>query len=179
MSHHPMGADIDPNPRFVAEDLVDESAMVMGKTAENLHDENPHLTRDMADGYALQSAYARRRLRLRRRAPGGHGLRRGAGDREGPRAQRLTVDDLHVIELHEAFAIECLVFLEHFDLPLASDKVNPYGGTIAVGHPLAMTGNRLVMQLAHYFDTHDDARLDISALCVGFGMGATILWENV
>jgi acetyl-CoA acyltransferase len=55
MGHHPMGADVDFNPRFVAERLIDESAAVMGKTAENLHDVFPELGRDEADAYALRS----------------------------------------------------------------------------------------------------------------------------
>ena len=49
MGHHPMGAEVDFNPRFVAEGIVDESAAVMGQTAENLHDAFPSLTREAAD----------------------------------------------------------------------------------------------------------------------------------
>src|ERR1700749_4761638 len=55
MGHHPMGEGVDPNPRFVAERLVDPSALVMGSTAENLHDRFPALTKDRADAYALAS----------------------------------------------------------------------------------------------------------------------------
>src|SRR5712691_6253937 len=55
MGHHPMGADVDFNPRFVAERIVDDSAAVMGQTAENLHDRFPHLTREDADAYAMRS----------------------------------------------------------------------------------------------------------------------------
>src|SRR5437868_870992 len=55
MGHHPMGDDVDFNPRFVAERLVDTSAVTMGATAENLHDRFPHLTRDDADLYAVRS----------------------------------------------------------------------------------------------------------------------------
>src|SRR5919112_2139903 len=51
MGHHPMGEDVEFNPRFVAERLVDPSAVTMGATAENLHDRFPHLTRDGADAY--------------------------------------------------------------------------------------------------------------------------------
>src|SRR6266436_9041517 len=53
MGNHPMGADVDFNPRFVAERIVDDSADVMGQTAENLHDAFPHLTREAADAYAV------------------------------------------------------------------------------------------------------------------------------
>ena len=55
MGHHPMGEGVDPNPRFVAEKLVDPSALVMGSTAENLHDRFPHLTKERADAFALAS----------------------------------------------------------------------------------------------------------------------------
>src|SRR5579864_153554 len=55
MGHHPMGDDVDFNPRFVSERLIDESAAVMGKTAENLHDRFPAITRERADRFALAS----------------------------------------------------------------------------------------------------------------------------
>src|SRR5213595_562093 len=55
MGHHPMGEDVDFNPRFVSERLIDESAAVMGQTAENLHDMFPATTKDRADAFALAS----------------------------------------------------------------------------------------------------------------------------
>src|SRR5919107_2356306 len=55
MGHHPMGADVDFNPRFVAERLVDTSAVTMGATAENLHDLYPAITKERADAYAAES----------------------------------------------------------------------------------------------------------------------------
>src|SRR3954468_7565875 len=55
MGHHPMGQEVDFNPRFVSERLIDESAAVMGQTAENLHDTYPELSRDDADAFALRS----------------------------------------------------------------------------------------------------------------------------
>src|SRR5215218_3950807 len=55
MGHHPMGADVDFNPRFVAERLVDTSAVTMGATAENLHDKFPQLTKEDADRFAVES----------------------------------------------------------------------------------------------------------------------------
>ena len=55
MGHHPMGDDVDFNPRFVSERIVDESAAVMGQTAENLHDAFPHLTKENADAFAVES----------------------------------------------------------------------------------------------------------------------------
>ena len=55
MGHHPMGEGVDPNPRIVAEKLVDPSALVMGKTAENLHDRFPEITKERADAFAVAS----------------------------------------------------------------------------------------------------------------------------
>src|SRR5690606_23696526 len=55
MGHHPMGAGADPNPRFVADKLVDPSALNMGFTAENLHDRWPELTKERADAFAVGS----------------------------------------------------------------------------------------------------------------------------
>jgi acetyl-CoA acyltransferase len=75
MGHHPMGEGVDPNPRIVAEKLVDPSALVMGATAENLHDRFPHLTKDRADAFAVSSqdklakAYADGKLQPRATRP--------------------------------------------------------------------------------------------------------------
>src|SRR4249919_967032 len=55
MGHHPMGEDVDFNPRFVSERLIDESAASMGQTAENLHDRFPEITKERADAFAVQS----------------------------------------------------------------------------------------------------------------------------
>src|SRR2546427_10917401 len=55
MGHHPMGDDVDFNPRFLSERLIDESAASMGQTAENLHDLFPEITKERADAFALQS----------------------------------------------------------------------------------------------------------------------------
>src|SRR6266536_5879606 len=57
MGHHPMGEDVDFNPRFVSERLVDMSAVTMGATAENLHDRFPQLTKADADAFALRSQH--------------------------------------------------------------------------------------------------------------------------
>ena len=268
MGHHPMGSAVDPNPRFLTEGLVDPTALVMGNTAENLHDEAPDITREQADLYALQSQervakaqadgvfdshvvpmtvwtddgwqvvttdehprpgttledLAKLRAPFR---PGGRvtagnaaGLNDGAGcvlltsadiatthgltpkmrlvdyafvgvepETMGwgpiPATEKLfaktglSIDDIDAVEMNEAFAVQCVAFLNHFGIPLDSTKVNPYGGAIALGHPLAMSGARLAMQLAHRFDTDDSIRYGITTLCVGLGMGCTVLWERV
>lgn len=268
MGRHPMGEAADPNPRFLADKLVDTSALVMGQTAENLHDMFPAITRERADAYGLQSQERVQKaiangvfdehvvrmtvwtddgwnvvsadehprpgttmemlsglktpFRAGGRVTAGNaaGLNDGAGgvllmSREAaetaglpakmrlvdyafvgvepetmgygpvPATEKLlaktglTIDDIDIIEMNEAFAVQCLAFMDHYGLPLDSEKVNPYGGAIAMGHPLAMTGARLTQQLAHYFGQNPDARYGITTLCVGLGMGATVLWENL
>ena len=268
MGHHPMGQGVDPNPRFLAERIVDSSALVMGTTAENLHDRYPHLTRERTDAYAaasqrkLAAAYAAGDVQAdlvpiaTRSARNGWGLatrdeqprpgttteklaglaapfrphgRVTAGNAAGlndgatgcvlaaadvagelslsvrmrmvgyafagvdpevmglgpiPSTERaldragLTMADIGAIELNEAFAVQVLAFLEHFGLADDDPRVNPYGGAIAVGHPLASSGVRLMTQLARRFAAYPNVRYGITALCVGIGMGGTVIWEN-
>jgi acetyl-CoA acyltransferase len=92
----------------------------------------------------------------------------------------LKFDDLDYIELNEAFAVQCLAFIEAFKMDGIEDKkLNQLGGAIAFGHPLASSGGRLVAHLAKIFELHPDARYGITTLCVGLGMGAATIWENV
>jgi len=268
MGHHPMGQGVDPNPRFLSEQLVGTDALVMGLTAENLHDLHPGITRRRADEYALQSqervakaqaggvfddhvvrmqvwspdgwrvvatdehprpgttleALAALRPAFR---PGGRvtagnsaGLNDGAGcvlltSRQAAQDMGLTprmrlvdyafvgvepesmgwgpvpatekllarnglsIGDIDALEMNEAFAVQCIAFLDHFGLPVDAPHVNPYGGAIAMGHPLAMSGARLTQQLAHALTARDDARLGMTTLCVGLGMGCSVLWEKI
>jgi acetyl-CoA acyltransferase len=267
MGRHPMGEDVDFNPRFVAERLVDPSAVTMGATAENLHDAYPQLTREDADRYALRSqqraaaAWANGVMRdtvvpmavftddgwrvadrdefLRPgttlealaglRAPFRPGGRVTAGNSAGltdgaslcllcaeeaadelglrprmrlvahayagvepelmglgpvPATQRaldragLTLDDVDLFELNEPFAVQVLTWCEELGVSPDDERLNPYGGAIACGHPLAATGVRLLAQLAHAFGERPSARYGLAALCVGMGMGAALLWER-
>jgi acetyl-CoA acyltransferase len=269
MGHHPMGEGADPNPRFLSEQLVDPSALVMGQTAENLHDRFPAVTRERADRYAyhsqrkLASAYARGKIQpglvpmAVRSAEQGWGLatadepprpgttleglaelktpfrphgRVTAGNSAGlndgaagcviaaadvaaelglPARMRLvdyqfagvdpevmgigpvpateallarndlTMDDIGLIEVNEAFAVQVLAFLDHFKLDDEDPRVNPLGGAIAVGHPLASSGVRLMIQLAAELADRPEVRYGITTMCTGLGMGGTVLWENV
>ena len=271
MGRHPMGEGIDPNPRIIAERIVDPSALVMGKTAENLHDRFPQLTKERCDAYrrgqpgqARQGATptgkiaarprprghpARREglgprhrptsrrapappledlaalktpfrphgnvtagnaaglndgatacilaseaaaaelglpvrmrlvaLRLRRRRARGHGHRPGAR-RPRRRCARpaSTIEDIGLFELNEAFAVQVLAFLDHFGIADDDPRVNPYGGAIATGHPLASSGVRLMTQLARQFEEHPEVRYGLTAMCIGIGMGGCVIWEN-
>jgi acetyl-CoA acyltransferase len=267
MGRHPMGEGVDPNPRILAEKLVDPSALVMGKTAENLHDILPAVTRERADAFGLASqiktakAYANGKLQddlvpVATRDPElGWGLatvdeaprdtsmaklatlktpfrphgRVTAGNSAGlndgatasiiaaedtaralglPVAMRLVsygfvgvepevmgigpipatekalriagleIGDIGLFELNEAFAVQVLAFLDHFGIADDDPRVNPWGGAIAVGHPLASSGVRLMTQLARHFAEHPEVRYGITAMCIGIGMGGSVIWEN-
>jgi acetyl-CoA acyltransferase len=268
MGHHPMGAEVDFNPRFVAERLVDTSAVTMGATAENLHDRFPHLTKDAADHFAVESqrraaaawqngvmretvvpmavfsddgwTIADRDEFLRPdttleglaglRTPFRAGGRVTAGNSAGltdgaaacllaaretadelnlparmrlvgfsfagvepelmgigpvPATQRaleragLTIDDIGLIELNEPFAVQVLTWCDGLGVDPADPRLNPYGGAIACGHPLAATGARLAAQLEYGFRERPEARYGLTALCIGMGMGAAAIWENL
>ncbi len=269
MGHHPMGEEVDFNPRFVADNLIDQSAAVMGQTAENLHDVFPQLTKDDADAFALRSqqraaaaweepdgVFARTvvpmsvfsdegwrvadrdeflrpnttlealaRLKTPFRAGGRVTAGNSAGLTDGatacllaaeetaaqlgleprmrlvgfayagvephlmgigpvPATRRvlaragLTIDEIGLFELNEPFAVQVLTWCDGVGIDPEDPRLNPYGGAIACGHPLAATGVRLLAQLAYGFERRPDTRYGLTALCIGLGMGAAVLWEN-
>ena len=91
----------------------------------------------------------------------------------------LTIDDIGLFEINEAFAVQVLSFLDHFGIADDDQRVNPWGGAIAFGHPLASSGVRLMTQLARQFEKRTDVRYGITTMCIGLGMGGTVVWENV
>jgi acetyl-CoA acetyltransferase family protein len=273
MGRHPMGEGVDPNPRLVSEKLVDESALFMGMTAENLHDRYPAITKERADKYAVASqekaakAYANGKIqqdlvpisvrrtnadagetgfglvtadepmrpgttlenlanlktpfRVHGRVTAGNaaGLNDGAtaallaseefatenglpvkmrlvsyafagvepevmGYGPIPATEKalakagLSISDIGLFEINEAFAVQVLAFLEHYGIADDDARVNQYGGAIAYGHPLASSGVRLMTQLARQFEDQPHVRYGLTTMCVGLGMGATVIWEN-
>lgn len=90
----------------------------------------------------------------------------------------LSIDDIGIFEINEAFAVQVLSFLDHFGIADDDSRVNPYGGAIAFGHPLASSGVRLMIQLAKQFEERPDVRYGITTMCVGLGQGGTVIWEN-
>ena len=268
MGNHPMGEGMDPNPRYLAEKLVDTDALSMGNTAERLHDKLPHLTKERADKYALASqtktaaAYASGKIQPNlipvavRSAEQGWGVatvdepprpgttlealsalktpfrpagRVTAGNAAGlndgataallvserkakelgltPKAKLVTfafagvepeimgygpvpstlkalekaglsISDIGLFEINEAFAIQVLSFLDYFGIADDDPRVNIYGGAIAVGHPLASSGIRLMLNLAEGFKERPDVRYGLTTMCIGLGMGGTVIWEN-
>ena len=269
MTHHPMGEGMDPNPRYLSERIVDPEAMLMGKTAENLHDRFPHITKDRADAFALGSqektakAYANGVIQLdlvpiaarnaelgsilvsadeaprpgttleglaalktpfrphgRVTAGNASGLSDGAtaallanekvaddlgmnkkmrrigfafagvepevmGVGPVPSTEKalartgLCIDDIDLFEINEAFAVQVLALLDHFGIADDDERVNPMGGAIAVGHPLASSGIRLMTNLARDFTMNPTAKYGITTMCIGLGMGGTVIWENI
>jgi acetyl-CoA acyltransferase len=269
MGHHPMGATADPNPRFLVDRLVSEDALVMGSTAENLHDMFPDYSKEMADEYAVLSqqktakAYKEGKLgkmivpmtvytpegwvvadhdqqpRPDTTMEGLAGLRTPfrplgkvtAGNSSGlndgacgvllmsadkaeelgvqakmrmtaytyagvrpevmglgpiPATHKvfkisgLSMDDIGLIELNEAFAVQCIAFMKEFDLELPDDpRLNPWGGAIALGHPLASSGPRLMLHLMHEFSEQPEVRYGLATMCVGLGQGGSVIWENL
>jgi acetyl-CoA acyltransferase len=90
----------------------------------------------------------------------------------------LTIDDIGLFELNEAFAVQVLSLLDHFGISDDDPRVNPWGGAIALGHPLAASGVRLMIQLARQFEMHPEVRYGLTAMCVGLGQGGSVIWEN-
>ncbi len=268
MGHHPMGEGADPNPRLVAERIVDPSALVMGATAENLHDRYPGITKERADAFAVtsQQRYASAlaqghitpdlapvaarhtgtgwdlatadepprpgttaadlaSLRTPFRPGGRVTAGNAAGLNDGATACLLTaadvaevlgltprmrmvgfayagvepevmgygpvpatekllartgvgLEEIGAFELNEAFAVQVLAFLDHFGIAEDDPRVNPWGGAIAVGHPLASSGVRLMTQLSRQLEADPSIRYGLTAMCIGIGMGGAVLWEN-
>lgn len=90
----------------------------------------------------------------------------------------LTIADIGLFELNEAFAVQVLSLLDHFGIDDDDPRVNQWGGAIAVGHPLASSGVRLMIQLAAQFEEHPEVRYGLTAMCVGLGQGGSVIWEN-
>ena len=267
MGRHPMGAGADPNPRFLAEKLVNADALNMGNTAEKIHDRFPQLTKERSDRFAMRSqqkaaaAYEAGRIQpdlipVAIKSAEGWGLatrdealrpettleglaglktpfrphgRVTAGNSSGlndgatasiiasagaakefglapkmklvsfafagvepeimgigpvPSTEKalrkavLSIDDIGLFELNEAFAVQVLSLLDHFGIDDDDPRVNQWGGAIAMGHPLASSGVRLMIQLAAQFEQHPDVRYGLTAMCVGLGQGGSVIWEN-
>ena len=89
----------------------------------------------------------------------------------------MTIADFDWIQLNEAFASQALACLRLFGLPDAAEHVNATGGAIALGHPLGMSGARLVMTAAHQL-THSGGKLALATMCIGVGQGIALALEK-
>jgi 3-oxoadipyl-CoA thiolase len=90
----------------------------------------------------------------------------------------LSIGDFGAIELNEAFASQSLACLREFGLPDDAEQVNPNGGAIAIGHPLGMTGARLVGTVAREMSRRDE-RYGLATMCIGVGQGIAMALERV
>ena len=90
----------------------------------------------------------------------------------------LAISDIGLFELNEAFAVQVLSLLDHFGIDDDDPRVNQWGGAIAMGHPLASSGVRLMIQLAAQFAERPDVRYGLTAMCIGLGQGGSVIWEN-
>jgi acetyl-CoA acetyltransferase len=91
---------------------------------------------------------------------------------------RISMAEIDWIELNEAFAAQALAVTRAFGLPDDSEKVNPHGGAIALGHPLGMSGARLVLTAARQLQ-RTKTRLALATMCIGVGQGMALLLERV
>jgi acetyl-CoA acyltransferase len=91
----------------------------------------------------------------------------------------LSMKDMDLIELNEAFAVQALHNLRYLGLQPDDPRVNRWGGAIAYGHPLASSGPRLVAFMLGLFKENPGARYGLTALCVGRGQGYAMIWENL
>jgi len=90
----------------------------------------------------------------------------------------LTIDQMDVIELNEAFASQGLATLRQLGVADDDPRVNPHGGAIAMGHPLGMSGARLVLTAAHHLK-RTGGRYALCTMCVGVGQGTAMILERV
>jgi acetyl-CoA C-acetyltransferase len=90
---------------------------------------------------------------------------------------KLSIDDMNVIELNEAFASQSLAVMRGLDLADDDERVNPNGGAIALGHPLGMSGVRII-QFALHEMVRREARYGLATMCIGVGQGIAIALEH-
>ena len=172
MGNHPMGDGIDPNPRYLAEKIVDNDALQMGATAAILASESKAKELNLSiNAKMISFAFAGVEPEIMGYGPVPSTIK--ALKKAG-----LDIGDIGLFEVNEAFAIQVLSFLDHFGIADDDKRVNIYGGAIAVGHPLASSGVRLMLNLANGFKEHPEVKYGITTMCIGLGMGGTVIWEN-
>lgn len=91
---------------------------------------------------------------------------------------KMTIDDVDIVELNEAFAAQVLPVCREIGIDPFSDKLNPHGGSIALGHPFGMTGARIMNTLMNDLETNDKM-IGLETMCVGGGQGMAMIVERV
>jgi acetyl-CoA C-acetyltransferase len=90
----------------------------------------------------------------------------------------MTIDDVEVVELNEAFAAQVLPVCQELGIDPFGEKLNPHGGAIALGHPYGMTGARIMNTLLNDLET-DDKTVGLETMCVGGGQGMAMIVERI
>jgi acetyl-CoA acyltransferase len=98
---------------------------------------------------------------------------RKALDRAG-----ITLDDVGLIELNEAFAAQALAVLHEWGMDPADERLNPNGGAIALGHPLGASGARILTTLVHEMGRRSNVRYGLATMCIGVGQGIAMVVER-
>src|SRR5690606_14497139 len=91
----------------------------------------------------------------------------------------LTLDQIGLIELNEAFAVQSMAVLEELGLDPFDPRVNPNGGAIALGHPLGCSGARILTTLVHELKRREEVRYGLATMCIGVGQGISTIVERV
>jgi acetyl-CoA acetyltransferase family protein len=91
----------------------------------------------------------------------------------------VTLDDIGVIELNEAFAAQSLAVLEEWRMNYQDPRLNPNGGAIALGHPLGCTGAKLLTTLVYEMQRREQADLGLVSMCIGVGQGISMVVEKI
>jgi acetyl-CoA C-acetyltransferase len=89
----------------------------------------------------------------------------------------LSIDQIDVVEINEAFASQSLACLRELGIPL--QKVNLWGGALALGHPLGISGCRIIVTMNSIMKANPNFKLGLATLCVGFGQGNASIWQRV
>jgi acetyl-CoA acyltransferase len=90
----------------------------------------------------------------------------------------ITLDDVGLIELNEAFAAQCLAVGHEWGMDPEDERLNPNGGAIALGHPLGCSGARLLTTLVHEMQRRDEVRFGLATMCIGVGQGIAMVVER-
>ena len=90
----------------------------------------------------------------------------------------LSLEQMDVIELNEAFAAQSLAVIRELGLQDDDSRINPNGGAIALGHPLGMSGTRLVITAMHELKRRN-GKYALCTMCVGVGQGVALILENI
>ena len=90
----------------------------------------------------------------------------------------MTIDDVDVMELNEAFAAQVLPVCREVGVDPFGEKLNPHGGAIALGHPYGMTGARIMCTLLNDLETRDET-IGLETMCVGGGQGMAMIIERL